>query len=58
MVDAFSVPSAAFSQHLWNKIWLVPAVASAIVLVLFAVLFHSTEESEAVIQAEEKVAAL
>ena len=54
VVDAFSVPSAAFSQHMWNRIWIVPAIGAVIVLVLFAAFFHSSE-AEAVIQTEEQV---
>ena len=27
-------------HHYWDKIWLVPAIAAGVVMVLFALLFH------------------
>jgi nucleoside transporter len=40
VVDAFRVTDG----HAWDRIWLVPAAGAAAVLVLFALLFGSTEQ--------------
>jgi hypothetical protein len=39
-VGAYTVDQ---NTHVWQSIWLVPAVASAVVLVIFAVLFREKE---------------
>ena len=43
VVDAFRMTDG----HAWDRIWLVPAVGAAAVLVLFALLFRSAEGSSA-----------
>jgi MFS family permease len=39
VVEHFAKPSAAI-KHDWHSIWLVPAAMAAVVMVLFAILFH------------------
>jgi nucleoside transporter len=39
VVQHFATPDAAI-PHDWNRIWLVPAGMAAVVMILFAVLFH------------------
>jgi hypothetical protein len=40
------------NTHGWQSIWLVPAVASAVVLVIFAVLFREKEEPKEELKAK------
>jgi hypothetical protein len=47
VVDYYATTSAGAVLHNWRSIWMVPAVASGIVLVIFALGF-SNKESEAV----------
>src|SRR5215831_2061914 len=54
VVDAFSAGTAE-PYHMWDRIWLVPAAGAAAVLVLFAVLFKTSEETETIVEAEERV---
>ena len=46
VVDAFRVTAGAEVQHMWNRIWVIPAAGAAIVLILFLLFFRpSTGES-------------
>ncbi len=45
VLDAYTVDAAI--PHDWSKIWMVPAAAAAVVLVLFAVMFNDKVETEA-----------
>jgi nucleoside transporter len=40
VVDAFRIQTATGEAHNWRAIWMVPAAGSALVLVLFLLLFH------------------
>jgi nucleoside transporter len=56
VVDAFSVAASAQSNHLWDRIWMVPAAGAGGVLILFALFFRSSEErSAAGLHVEESV---
>jgi len=47
VVDHFSLATTgATAAHAWDRIWLVPAVGAAAVLVLFALFFTSTDEKQ------------
>lgn len=39
IVDRYATPSAAI-KHNWHDIWLAPAAMAAVVMILFAILFH------------------
>ena len=43
VVSQYATPAAAIG-HDWRSIWLVPAMMAAVVLVLFAILFHDTND--------------
>jgi nucleoside transporter len=43
VVDAFSVVTASEVGHAWDRIWLVPAIGAAAVLVLFVLFFRPAE---------------
>jgi len=55
VVDAFSVAAGSGTQHMWDRIWLVPAAGAAAVLVMFAVFFKTSDETETSVQADERV---
>jgi hypothetical protein len=41
VVDAYAITGAnGIASHDWKSIWLVPAIGSAIILVVFALLFR------------------
>jgi nucleoside transporter len=44
VVDAYALPGG--TGHDWKQIWLVPAAMAGAVLVLFALLFRSTDKAE------------
>jgi nucleoside transporter len=46
VVDHFATPGAAI-PHNWQAIWLVPAAMAAVVMVLFALLFHDHGDGRA-----------
>ena len=45
VVDAFGVVAASGVRHMWDRIWLVPAIGAAAVLFLFAIFFRAPEEA-------------
>ena len=46
VVDSFVVSGSGDTvRHAWDRIWLVPAVGSAAVLLLFAFLFRASDET-------------
>ena len=47
VVDTFTLQGGAAVQHDWPRIWLVPAVGAGVILMLFAVLFRSTDAAPA-----------
>jgi len=55
VVDAFSTVAGSQTQHMWDRIWLVPAAGAAAVLVMFALFFRTSDEKETGVQAEERV---
>jgi nucleoside transporter len=55
VVDYFIVPGAT-SGHMWDRIWFVPAVGAAGVLLLFAAFFRAAESKEKL--KAEKVASI
>src|SRR5689334_17047864 len=44
IVDVFTVGG---TQHDWRSIWLVPAIGAAVILAIFAALFHSSDAAPA-----------
>lgn len=48
VVDAYSVNTNEVITHQWQQIWMVPAILSAVVLVLFAIMFREKEEQKKV----------
>jgi MFS family permease len=52
VVDTFSTGTALAIHHQWNRIWLVPAIGAAAVLVLFALLFRYNEAPETALEVE------
>ncbi len=46
VLDMYRIEGAV--PHDWSRIWLVPAIAAAVVLVLFALFFREREEPQEV----------
>jgi nucleoside transporter len=46
VVDHFATPSATI-KHDWHSVWLVPAAMAAVVMILFALLFHERGDGRA-----------
>jgi nucleoside transporter len=47
VVDAFRVSAGAEVQHMWNRIWVVPAAGAAVVLILFMLFFRPSSGESA-----------
>jgi hypothetical protein len=43
VVDHYTVAADVGTQHLWQTIWLVPAVMAFAVMVLFAIFFRDPQ---------------
>jgi len=46
IVDRFTLTAAGEARHAWGQIWMVPATASAVVLLLFALFFRTDDSRE------------